>query len=249
MKIQTIYTSYQGEVNKFGIGAPVIFIRTAGCHLRCYKKTMGILCDTPEALSTESGDEMHHIAGILGKVRQLSNEAGGIKLVCLTGGDPLYRDPDSINDLLRVLGLAGFQVSVETSGTLSIANYRHHSHVSWVLDYKSISAGIKPKFQTQDIHLLKPTDYIKFVLNDEVDYNEFFDVVSVLKNQTSATIACGLFWGAKISYDWLIKTLIRDQMLGYVVINAQVHKMFTLYDHCVANENFDLSTISIPQKI
>ena len=50
MFLNTIYTTFQGEVNPFGIGFPVIFLRLQGCHLRCYKKTLGVLCDTPEGL-------------------------------------------------------------------------------------------------------------------------------------------------------------------------------------------------------
>ena len=38
MKLNNIYTTFQGEVNAFGIGMPVIFIRLQGCHLRCYKR-------------------------------------------------------------------------------------------------------------------------------------------------------------------------------------------------------------------
>ena len=58
IKVNTIYPAFAGEVNAHGIGVPCVFVRLAGCNLRCYFKTKGILCDTPEALEMKNGKDM-----------------------------------------------------------------------------------------------------------------------------------------------------------------------------------------------
>lgn len=245
MKINAIYPTYQGEVNLRGIGAPVIFVRTQGCHLRCYLKTIGFLCDTPEALDPNDMTNARELTPmqIVDEVKGISKSVGGIDYVCLSGGDPLYHDKESIHELLKQLGIAGFQVSIETSGTLSIAEYTKYKHVTFVIDYKGKSAGIKPKFLVTDLPYLTKDDFIKFVIYDDADYQEFFELVMIMKKQTKAPIAVGVYWGGKLSYDKLIKYLSADLLLGQVVINMQAHKLITLYD------NSDVSSIIIPAKI
>lgn len=216
-------------MNIHGIGAPVIFVRTGGCHLRCYAKTLGVLCDTPEALERGSGEELT-TEQILERVNEVSKKSGGIKLICLSGGDPLWRGADEIADLMWAFGNAGYKVSVETSGTLSMRNYAQYSWVHWVLDYKLKSAGVKQKFVTSDLSILKDTDYIKFVIHDMDDYNEFHSVVEALFKQTQAKIAVGVYYNGVMKNTELIKLLTEDYLLGRVMVNFQVHKLATLYD-------------------
>lgn len=245
MIINTIYASYQGETNAFGIGTPVIFIRTGGCHLRCYLKTLGSLCDTPEALERGSGENMS-TDEIIEKVESISQSLGGIKLICLTGGDPLWRASHEIHDLLTGLTDKKYKISVETSGTIDPTSYMYLDDVSWVLDYKLKSAGVKQKFVFSCLPNLVEEDIIKFVVHDLEDYNEFLEVIMPLLNTTKAKIAIGLFWGSsKISYSELINLLSTDKLLGRVLINMQVHKMATFYD----NHLLEASQVKIPTEI
>ncbi len=230
MIINTIYLSYQGEVNIKGIGAPVIFLRTGGCHLRCYKDTLGILCDTPEALERNAGVDMS-TKEIVDKVNSISDASGGVKLICLSGGDPLWRSPDELHDLFWALGNANYHISVETSGTLSIAKYKIYSWASWVLDYKLKSAGVKQKFLLSDLAYLNNTDIIKFVIYDEEDYNQFVEAYNTIRNiNKSVVIAVGCYWGGKISNSSLFNALAKSRLLGDVTFNVQLHKMITVVD-------------------
>lgn len=247
MIVNTIYSAVQGEVNIFGIGHPVIFVRLAGCHLRCYAKTMGILCDTPEALEGHQGKDMS-INEIVDKVEALSKQIGGVKLVCLSGGDPLYRDTEDLLELFERLGAFKYQVSVETSGTLPITDYTDFPHVHWVLDYKTKSAGIKAPFHNSNFSPLTSKDYIKFVIYDDADYEQFFALIEVIKNLSSATIAVGVYWNGKMTNEDLIKNLVRDQLLGKVVVNVQLHKLTTLYDKCLTEDAY-LDSVEIPKEI
>jgi organic radical activating enzyme len=246
MIINTIYASYQGEVNAFGIGAPVIFVRTGGCPHRCYQKTLGILCDTPEALAKGSGEEMTAV-DILNKVNKISQENGNIKLICFTGGDPLWRSPESLELLFGALvDNGGYKISVETSGTISPERYMYMDEISWVLDYKLKSAGIKQPFVHEILPLLAPEDIIKFIIYDHEDYNEFLTIVEPLLHTTKAKIAVGLFWGTdKLMYSELIQMLQEDKLFGRVIMNFQTHKLVTLYD----TKTEDAQNLKVPIEI
>lgn len=228
MLINTIYSTFQGEVNPFGIGHPSIFLRLQGCHLRCYKSTMGITCDTPESLSRTDAYKQQ-VGDIIHTVTELA-EATGIYVVTLTGGDPLWNNKDQIHELLLGLTIRGFKVCVETSGTISWLPYSGISDdIYWIIDYKVRSTGIKnPDRLFKDLkHLqeLSNKDYIKFVIYDEDDYDEAVGVIESLKDKTLATFAIGAYWGGKLSTFDIFNKLRDDGLLGKVVLNMQAHKM------------------------
>ncbi|RLF30939.1 MAG: hypothetical protein DRM98_06200, partial [Thermoplasmata archaeon] len=76
MKINEIFYSIQGEGKWTGL--PNIFIRTAGCNLRC------TFCDTKYAY--ENGVELQ-VEEIINKITQYP-----CKHVCITGGEPLLQE-------------------------------------------------------------------------------------------------------------------------------------------------------------
>ena len=227
MKLNTIYTTFNGEVNIKGIGSLCIFVRLQGCHLRCYLKTLGVLCDTPEGL--QKSRETDEISYIFAEVEKVS-KATGLKLITLTGGDPLWNKESEVLELLTLLSDNGYTVSVETSGTLSWKPYRHIKNVHWVLDYKGESTGVKLKknllLDTSHLELLDENDFIKFVLYDMKDYNEFhFMVNQAYKLGVKATIAVGAYWGGKLEPLQIFDLLKGDGLLDKVTMNFQVHKM------------------------
>lgn len=247
MRISAIYPTYQGENNIKGIGAPVIFVRAAGCHLRCYVKTLGVLCDTPEALEKDSGSDMS-TSEIVQEVERISKSSGGINLICFSGGDPMWRNPESIHELFRELGAYGYKISVETSGTIDVTPFVDYEHVSWVVDYKLKSAGISQKFKVGILPRLTHEDIIKFVVYDETDYQEFYELFEGLYQTTKAVISIGCYWGSneKLKYADLVRFLIADGLLGKVHINMQAHKLLSLYD---ATDKSQFSDLKIPVKI
>lgn len=227
MELNVLYESFQGEVNRFGIGSPTLFLRLQGCHIRCYKRTLGHLCDTPESLKKPIGKT--EISSIFVRVEKLSKKTG-IKVVTLTGGDPLWNSKEEVETLLKWLTDRGFYVSIETSGTLSWVPFVNISNnISWVIDYKLKSAGIKNglEFFSDEEHLnvLTENDFIKFVVYDEEDYEEMVKAVYTLQDKTKAKLAVGSYWGGKIPTIGLFQKLSQDKLLGKVVMNMQTHKM------------------------
>lgn len=228
IKVNTIYPAFMGEVNTHGIGVPCTFVRLAGCNLRCYFKTKGTLCDTPEALEMKSGKDI--------SVSEIANEVRcfGRKIVCLTGGEPLMQD---VKELLTELSNNGYFVVVETNGSKSIAPYRHIRNVSFVVDVKSASSGESERMLEENYELLDKNDFLKFVIDTEEDYNEFYRWVSA-HDYLDCNFAVGTFWGSEISYAKLIKNVRRVAWSVPIHLNMQTHKMACLYDSYKDNSSF-----------
>ncbi len=232
--VNTIYQGFAGEVNIHGVGARCTFVRLAGCNLRCYKNTMGILCDTPEALEF-CGNKMD-IETIALEVERLGNP-----LVCLTGGEPLMQP---VEDLLELLTKKDNYVVIETNGSKSISRYRHFRRVSFVVDCKSSSSGESERMIEDNYALMDDRDYLKFVINDAKDYWEMREWISNHPD-FEGTVAVGLFWGSKMGYQELMKNLLDDRL--HVEVNMQTHKMACMYDYFKDCDNF--SNIVIPKKL
>lgn len=228
MVINTIYTTFQGECNVWGIGAPVVFVRTGGCHLRCYKDTLGELCDTPEALEKGSGKEMSTEETF----HRVEHVGQGLKRICLTGGDPLWRKPSELAEFFEEAYQRGYEVSVETSGTLDWTEYaKHFPNVFWVLDWKLPSCG--PSVTSKNIlhkpellSTLRDTDFIKFVVYDSLDFSHTVEaVLYVRQHSPDVRIAIGPYWGGPLTVFQTFNAVKEANLLDTVEINMQAHKL------------------------
>ena len=151
LRITEIFHSLQGETSTTGL--PTVFIRLTGCPLRCG------YCDT--AYAFEGGIKMT-LSEIMQTVRDY-----GARYVTVTGGEPLAQ-PQSI-DLLRQLCDAGYKVSLETSGAMSIAGV--DPRVIKIVDLKTPGSGEVGRNLYDNIPLLLPHDEVKFVICDRQDYD------------------------------------------------------------------------------
>ena len=237
LSVNTIYPAFMGEVNTHGIGVPCTFVRLSGCNLRCYFKTKGVLCDTPEALSTSSGFYMT-VPHIVERVKKFGN-----RVVCLTGGEPLNQD---VTDLLTELSDLGFFIVIETNGSKSIAPYRHIRNVSFVVDVKSASSGESDKMLAENYPLLDENDFVKFVVDTKDDYAEFHSWVDS-HCDIKGNIAVGTFWGSEITYQWLMNQVTKTSFGVPIYLNMQTHKMACLYDKYVGTSAFE--DLFIPKDI
>lgn len=150
LKITEIFRSLQGEGD--AVGFPTVFVRLTGCPLRCE------YCDTAYAFS---GGEWWSLDDIVAHVAGL--EAGH---VCVTGGEPLAQR--NCLPLLSRLCDAGYEVSLETSGALPVAEV--DPRVRRVVDVKTPASGEMARNLLDQLHLLGGRDQIKFVICDRADY-------------------------------------------------------------------------------
>jgi 7-carboxy-7-deazaguanine synthase len=102
LKIAEIFASLQGEGLRQG--EPTIFVRLAGCNLRC------AFCDTKRA---RRGGRSLEPGEIVSEVERLRGDLPAA-WVCLTGGEPLAQN---VAPLVRLLKKTGRRVQVETNGT------------------------------------------------------------------------------------------------------------------------------------
>ena len=150
VRITEIFYSLQGEART--VGLPTVFVRLTGCPLRC------VYCDTEYAFT---GGELHSIEQITGTVADYQP-----RFVTVTGGEPLAQP--SCLPLLIALCDAGYEVSLETSGAMPVAEV--DARVVKVLDLKTPASGEVQRNDYGNIEHLNLHDQVKFVICDRADY-------------------------------------------------------------------------------
>jgi 7-carboxy-7-deazaguanine synthase len=151
LKITEVFLSLQGEARD--AGWPTVFVRLTGCPLRCQ------YCDTAYAFH---GGEWRDIDAILTEVASY-----GVRHVCVTGGEPLAQKRCIV--LLQRLCDAGYDVSLETSGAIDIADV--DPRVSRVLDIKTPGSMEVTRNRWENLLLLTAHDQVKFVICDRADFD------------------------------------------------------------------------------
>jgi 7-carboxy-7-deazaguanine synthase len=150
LRVNEIFFSLQGEART--VGFPTVFVRLTGCPLRCG------YCDTSYAFTEGEWMNLDYILACVA--------AHGARYVTVTGGEPLAQRP--CRELLARLCEAGYEVSLETSGALDIADI--DPRVSVVMDLKTPSSGEEAKNRYDNVALLRAHDQVKFVIGDRGDY-------------------------------------------------------------------------------
>lgn len=152
LDVHSVFLTIQGE-GPFS-GHPSVFVRLAGCNLRCE------FCDTEYT----AGRGGMLVEEIVARVKDLSirvlgkpngNPQYGLRtdLVVLTGGEPFRQ---SIGPLTRALLAAGYRVQVETNGTLFLSDF------PWGEPGVTIVCSPKTHINQQ----LKPRiDHLKYVVD------------------------------------------------------------------------------------
>jgi 7-carboxy-7-deazaguanine synthase len=200
LRITEIFFSIQGEA-AFS-GWPTVFVRLTGCPLRCQ------YCDTAYAFT---GGQWRTFDEIETEVRRY-----GTPYVCVTGGEPLAQPRCAA--FLKQLCDDGFDVSLETSGAVEIANV--DTRVCRVLDLKTPGSGEMHRNRWENLPLLTAHDAVKIVICDRADYEWARDVVA------QHAFPCPVFFSP--SHEQLPAGTLADWILAdrlAVRLQIQLHKV------------------------
>jgi 7-carboxy-7-deazaguanine synthase len=201
MKICEIFRSLQGEGTL--IGTPTVFVRTSGCNLEC------AWCDTP--YSKKEGDEMT-IPEILEKVKSFE-----IHYVCVTGGEPMVQEGSVklIDELLE----AGYHVTVETNGSISLEDLPCSMNMLISMDIKCPTSGMAGQMDLSNLELLSPMDQLKFVVANRDDM--MYAAKLLLEHKVECTVIFTPVGGMALEpvADFVLKKKLNVRVL------PQLHKL------------------------
>jgi 7-carboxy-7-deazaguanine synthase len=202
LRITEIFYSLQGESSTAGF--PTVFVRLTGCPLRCG------YCDTAYAFT---GGAKMTLDEILSKVASFNP-----RYVCVTGGEPLAQK--NAWPLMQMLCDAGYNVSLETSGALSLEHI--DPRVMIVMDLKTPGSHEVDRNLYSNIDLLKKTDQIKFVLTDRGDY----EWAKQMLHEYGLPLRCQILFSpsyGQLSLQDLAAWIIEDNLP--VRFQVQLHKV------------------------
>ena len=152
MYLIEIYKSIQGE-SSFA-GRPCIFVRLAGCNLRC------AWCDSEY---TFKGGYKLTEDEVVAEIEKLAP----VRLVEFTGGEPMLQERELVPLMTRLLA-SGYELMIETSGERPLANVPVEVHK--IVDVKCPGSGEGGSFRMDNLEALTKRDEVKFVISDRADY-------------------------------------------------------------------------------
>jgi len=158
LTVNEIFHSIQGESTH--AGRPCVFVRLTACDLRCS------WCDTPYAF--HEGRKMS-VEDVLSQVRGFACD-----VVEITGGEPLLQA--DVYLLMQRLLDEGHTVMLETGGHRSVEQVP--AGVISVIDVKCPGSGEADRNHWPNLDRLRPTDEVKFVIKDRLDYEYARDVLA-----------------------------------------------------------------------
>ena len=167
MHLIELYKSVQGESSFTGL--PCIFVRLAGCNLRC------AWCDSEY---TFTGGKPFTADEIVAAIEALQP----CPLIEFTGGEPMLQARELLPFMQRLLD-AGHKLMMETSGERPLAGVPKAVHK--IVDVKCPGAGSAANsFNLANLEALTPNDEVKFVLSDRTDYEFARDFIRTHALQT-----------------------------------------------------------------
>ncbi len=147
-----LYKSVQGE-SSFA-GAPCIFVRLAGCNLRCS------WCDSEY---TFTGGKPFSEDEIVAQIEALQP----CPLIEFTGGEPMLQ-ARALLPLMERLLAGGYELMIETSGERPLGDVPKAVHK--IVDVKCPGSGMGGTFRMENLDALTERDEVKFVLLNRADY-------------------------------------------------------------------------------
>jgi 7-carboxy-7-deazaguanine synthase len=172
-----IYKSVQGE-SSFA-GRPCIFVRLAGCNLRCS------WCDSEY---TFTGGYKLSEDEVIAEIVKLAP----VKLIEFTGGEPLLQERELVPLMERLIN-TGYELMIETSGERPVENVPRVVHK--IIDVKCPGSGEAGRFRMTNLTSLTERDEMKFVVTNRDDYEYARDFIrnNALEDRTGGILLSPAF--------------------------------------------------------
>lgn len=199
INISEIFYSIEGETSM--VGKPSVFVRTAGCNLRCK------WCDTVYA---RSKGQKRKLKWILDKVAQYK-----CSNIVLTGGEPLLQNNAIV--LMEELVSKGYKVILETNGSKEITGIPEKVNI--ILDIKTPSSGEADEMDLLNIKKLKKKDELKFVIKDKHDFDWSCDVLDKYKTKAGEVLFSPV--RGSISFERLAGWVMQEKPQSRIQSNLQ----------------------------
>jgi 7-carboxy-7-deazaguanine synthase len=147
-----LFKSVQGESSFAGL--PCIFVRLAGCNLRCS------WCDSEY---TFTGGHKMSTDEIEVQIAQLAP----VRLIEFTGGEPMLQAKELLPFMEKLLR-QNYTLMIETSGERPLADVPKAVHK--IVDVKCPGSGEGNSFHLPNLQALTKRDEVKFVISNRSDY-------------------------------------------------------------------------------
>lgn len=190
-------------------GELALFLRFAGCNLRCD------WCDTAWACGKDAPYENVSLCRI-GEIAEAAISQG-VRNVTLTGGEPLLQE--NILAVMRRLVEMGLRVEVETNGAVPLKSF-HDCGAVFTMDYKLPSSGMEQHMCTENFALLRECDCVKFVCGSRADVFRAKEIAEQYQPQ------CALYLSpvfGRIDPAEIVD-IMKEQRMGNFRLQLQLHK-------------------------
>lgn len=203
LQLSELFYSIQGESSYAGY--PCLFIRLAGCNLRCSYCDARYACEEP-GKEVSPPQIMEEIA------------AHPNALVELTGGEPLLQE--GVYPLMHELLKSRRTVLLETNGSIEVS--RVPEGVVRIIDMKCPDSGMKDRMLFENLERVTRRDEIKFVLSSGKDYQWATEVIREYRLEERARVLLSPASG-KLSARSLAEWLLADGLKAR--LQLQLHML------------------------
>lgn len=209
-KVVEKFVSINGEGKRCGQLA--VFIRFAGCNLNCS------YCDTAWAREMEAIHELMSPQEIYDYIKST-----GIKVVTLTGGEPLLQQ--GITVLLELLASdKELYVEIETNGTVLLDEFsKIENPPSFTMDYKLPSSNMEDRMLLENFKYLTQKDTVKFVSGSILDLEKAREIINLYELVDKTNVYISPVFG-EIRLDSIVEFMKNNKMNG-VNLQVQLHKI------------------------
>ncbi len=216
MYLIELYKSVQGESSFAGL--PCIFVRLAGCNLRCS------WCDSEYTFKGGYKQSIEEVDAAVEALRP-------VMLVEFTGGEPLLQERELV-PLMKILLAKNYTLLIETSGERPLDNVPAAVHK--IVDVKCPGSGEGGSFHLPNLDALTAGDEVKFVITGREDYEFARQFIrehgleervgnvllspAFLKTPTTARSAENIVLDPRSLVEWMLEDGLRARL------NLQIHK-------------------------